>query len=191
LVKLLRCTRKIAGQYSVPQSDPRMSTRRCDSSAMGDRTPQTRVYGKATDEPYLGQITFQDRSDVVSAGLQMENSEISLKRLFNSPRPQLNLVGTIQNCLVSWRLDSSVADRHRPGWLAAAMARHSVYAVEDQLIQPLRNCVTQAAAARNDLQLRQAQVRRQQVEDWVRLEVADAEENLMKPGLRSALSEVC
>ncbi len=40
---------------------------------------------------------------------------------------------------------------------------------------PLRNRVAQADAVRDELQVRQAHVRRQQLEDQVRLEVADAQ----------------
>jgi outer membrane protein TolC len=48
------------------------------------------------------------------------------------------------------------------------------YAVGLQLNLPLRNRVAQADAVRDELQVRQSQVRRQQFEDQVRLEVADA-----------------
>ena len=48
------------------------------------------------------------------------------------------------------------------------------YSVGLQLTLPLRNRVAQADAVRDQLQLRQTQVRRQQFEDQVRLEVADA-----------------
>jgi outer membrane protein TolC len=43
-----------------------------------------------------------------------------------------------------------------------------------QLNLPLRNRVAQADAIRDELQVRQSQIRRQQFEDQVRLEVADA-----------------
>src|SRR5438445_13636898 len=52
------------------------------------------------------------------------------------------------------------------------------YGVGLQLMLPLRNRVAQADAVRDELQVRQAQVRRQQLQDQVRLEVADAEESL-------------
>jgi outer membrane protein TolC len=48
------------------------------------------------------------------------------------------------------------------------------YSVGIQLTLPLRNRVAQADAVRDQLQLRQIQIRRQQFEDQVRLEVADA-----------------
>jgi len=46
------------------------------------------------------------------------------------------------------------------------------------LTLPLRNRVAQADARADELQVRQAQVRRQRLQDQVRLEVADAEESL-------------
>jgi outer membrane protein len=48
------------------------------------------------------------------------------------------------------------------------------YSVGLQLNLPLRNRVAQADAVRDELQVRQTQARRQQFEDQVRLEVADA-----------------
>jgi outer membrane protein len=48
------------------------------------------------------------------------------------------------------------------------------------LTLPLRNRVAQADAVRDELQVRQTQVRRQQLQDQVRLEVADAEESLLQ-----------
>jgi outer membrane protein len=48
------------------------------------------------------------------------------------------------------------------------------YSVGLQLTLPLRNRIAQADAVRDQLQVRQTQLRRQQFEDQVRLEVADA-----------------
>jgi outer membrane protein TolC len=52
------------------------------------------------------------------------------------------------------------------------------YGVGLQLTLPLRNRVAQADAVRDELQVRQSQVRHQQLQDQVRLEVADAGESL-------------
>src|SRR5258707_15447620 len=43
-----------------------------------------------------------------------------------------------------------------------------------------RSCVAQADAVRDELQLRECQVRRQQLEDQVRLEVADAQVSMQQ-----------
>ena len=66
------------------------------------------------------------------------------------------------------------------GTALGQLFRHDfpTYIIGVQLSLPLRNRVAQADAIRDELQLRQAQVRRQQFEDQVRLEIADAEENL-------------
>jgi outer membrane protein TolC len=56
------------------------------------------------------------------------------------------------------------------------------YGVGLQLTLPLRNRVAQADAVRDELQVRQTQVRRQQLQDQVRLEVADAQESLRQAG---------
>ncbi len=55
---------------------------------------------------------------------------------------------------------------------------YPTYGVGLQLTLPLRNRVAQADAVRDELQVRQAQVRRQQLHDQVLLEVADAEVSL-------------
>jgi outer membrane protein TolC len=66
-----------------------------------------------------------------------------------------------------------------PGGLGTALGQiiknnFPTYTVGLQLTMPVRNRVAQADAARDELQLRQSQLRRQQFEDQVRLEVADA-----------------
>jgi outer membrane protein TolC len=52
---------------------------------------------------------------------------------------------------------------------------YPTYGIGLQVNLPLRNRVAQADAVRDELQVRQSQVRRQQLEDQVRLEVADAQ----------------
>jgi outer membrane protein TolC len=128
----------------------------------------------------------RNRPDLAGAGLQVENSEISLKGSLNSLKPQLDLVGTLQNSGMAGTLDplaSAVTGSLNTGGYGTALGqlfRHNypTYGVGVQLTLPLRNRVAQADAVRDELQVRQAQVRRQQLEDQVRLEVADAEESL-------------
>jgi hypothetical protein len=52
------------------------------------------------------------------------------------------------------------------------------YRVGLQLTVPLRNRIARADALRDELRVSQAQVHRQQLQDQVRLEVADADEPL-------------
>jgi outer membrane protein TolC len=129
---------------------------------------------------------IRNRPDLAGAGLQVENSEISLKGSLNALKPQLDLVGTVQNSGMAGNLDplaGTVSGSLTPGGYGTALGQlfrrnYPTYGVGVQLTLPLRNRVAEADAVRDELQVRQAQVRRQQLEDQVRLEVADAEESL-------------
>lgn len=128
---------------------------------------------------------LKNRPDLNQAGIQVENSQISLKGSLNALRPELDLVGVAQNGGFSGTLNppagpfsnSSIADAGAYGAALGqiAHANNPTYGIGIQLNLPLRNRVAQADAVRDELQVRQAQVRRQQLEDQVRLEVADAE----------------
>jgi outer membrane protein len=129
---------------------------------------------------------IRNRPDLAGAGLQVENSEISLKGSLNALKPQLDLVGTAQNSGLAGDLNplaGTVSGSVNPGGYGTALGQlfrrdYPSYGVGLQLTLPLRNRVAQADAVRDELQVRQAQVRRQQLQDQVRLEVADAEESL-------------
>ncbi|MCU1232678.1 MAG: hypothetical protein JWP63_645 [Candidatus Solibacter sp.] len=129
---------------------------------------------------------IRNRPDLAGAGLQVENSEISLKGSLNALKPQLNLVGTALNSGMAGDLNplaGTPTGSLNPGGYGTALDQlfrrdFPSYGVGLQLTLPLRNRVAQADAVRDELQVRQAQVRRQQLQDQVRLEVADAEESL-------------
>ncbi len=129
---------------------------------------------------------LQKRPDLAGAGLQVENSEISLKGSINALKPQLNLVGIVQNSGMAGDLNplaGTPTGAVNPGGYGTALGQlfrrdFPTYGVGIQLTLPVRNRVAQADAVRDELQLRQTEVRRQQLQDQVRLEVADAEESL-------------
>jgi outer membrane protein len=127
---------------------------------------------------------LRDRPDLAQAGIQVENSQISLE-------------GFTQRSAAGVGCGWSSAERrpfrrYQCGWAAltpgAALYpggngtalgqifrnNFPTYSVGMQLTLPLRNRVAQADAVRDQLQVRQTQLRRQQFEDQVRLEVADA-----------------
>jgi outer membrane protein len=95
------------------------------------------------------------------------------------------LVGVAQNGGFSGTLNptaspfgaGTIADAGAYGAALGQMAHvnNPTYGIGVQLTLPLRNRVAQADAVRDELQVRQAEVRRQQLEDQVRLEVADAQ----------------
>ncbi len=127
---------------------------------------------------------MRSRPDLAQAGIQVENSQINLKGSRNAVRPELDVVGTVQNGGLSGEINPAAAALTPgaavyPGGYGTALGQifknnFPTYAVGVQLTLPLRNRVALADAARDELQVRQSQVRRQQFEDQVRLEVADA-----------------
>jgi outer membrane protein len=129
---------------------------------------------------------LRNRPDLAGAGLQVENSEISLKGSLNALKPQLDLVGIMQNNGMAGDLNAlagTPTGSVTPGGYGTALGQiirrnYPTYGVGLQLTLPLQNRVAQADAVRDELQVRQAQVRRQQLQDQVALEVADAEESL-------------
>jgi outer membrane protein TolC len=126
----------------------------------------------------------RNRPDLAQAGIQVENSQISLKGSLNAVRPELDVVGTVQNGGLSGVVNPAAAALTpgatlNPGGYGTALGQvfknnYPSYSVGLQLTLPLRNRVAQADAVRDEMQVRQTQVRRQQFEDQVRLEVADA-----------------
>lgn len=136
--------------------------------------------------PDLVGEALRNRPDLASAGLQVENSEISLRGSLNALKPRLDLVGTVQNSGLAGDLNplnTTISGSLTPGgygtvWDQLLRRDFPSYSVGLQLTLPLRNRVAQADAVRDEVQVRQAQVRSQQLQDQVRLEVADAEESL-------------
>jgi outer membrane protein TolC len=126
----------------------------------------------------------RNRADLAQAGIQVQNSQISLKGSLNALRPELDVVGAVQNGGLAGVVDPvAVAATPGaviyPGGYGTALGQvfknnFPTYSVGLQFTLPVRNRVAQADAVRDQLQLRQTQVRRQQFEDQVRLEVADA-----------------
>lgn len=127
---------------------------------------------------------LRNRPDLAQAGIQVENSQISLKGSLNALRPELDVVGTVQNGGLSGNINPVGAaltpgSALYPGGYGTALGQifrnnFPTYGIGLQLTLPLRNRVAQADAVRDQLQVRQSQARRQQFEDQVRLEVADA-----------------
>ena len=151
-----------------------------DSLTVPDKEPVEPVQDLIAD-------ALKNRPDLAQAGIQVVNSQVSLKGSLNAVRPQIDLVGTVQNSGVSGDLNpnlSSIAGATAVGptfggygeVLGQVFRRNNpTYSVGVQVTLPLRNRVAQADAVRDELQLRQTQIRRQQLEDQARLEVADAQ----------------
>jgi outer membrane protein TolC len=131
---------------------------------------------------------LKNRPDLAQAGIQVENSQISLKGSLNALRPQVDLVGTMQNSGLAGDLNplaGTTAGAPTVGGYGGVLGQvfrrnYPTYSVGVQVTLPLRNRVAQADAVRDELQLRQAEIRRQQLEDQARLEVADAQVSMQQ-----------
>jgi outer membrane protein TolC len=125
------------------------------------------------------------RPEMVEARLQIENSHIALEGSRNQLLPELDVVAMGQNSAMAGQLnplpDTSIVPRTSPppnsaGGLGADMSqifsgRYPTYSLGVQLSLPIRNRVAQADVARDEMQIRQWDVRRQQLENQIRLEV--------------------
>jgi outer membrane protein len=131
---------------------------------------------------------FRNRPELTGGAIQIENTQIALKGTRNQMMPDLEMVGTVQN--------SGLAGQSNPLATAAAtgvnpvdpallggfgssleqILRHNypTYAIGVQLNLPLRNRIAEADFIRDETQLRQSQVRLQQLQNQVRLEVEGA-----------------
>ncbi len=121
------------------------------------------------------------RPELQAARLQITNSEISLEGTKNSLLPEIDLVGTLQNNGIAGALNPLSA-------LSGAGANGNFGTTLDQILKrdyptaviglnvtlPVRNRIAQADVARDELQLRQTQIRLKQLENQIRTEVEDA-----------------
>ena len=126
---------------------------------------------------------MRNRPDLNQAAIQVENAGISLTGSLNALRPELDLVGIVQNGSLAGDLNPLATipagvpvsvGGYGTALTQIALRNYPTYGIGLQLTLPLRNRVAKADATRDELQLRQAEVRRKQLENQVRLEVADA-----------------
>ena len=107
-----------------------------------------------------------NRPEVAAAGLQIEGGNINLEGSRNELLPELDLVGVAQN--------SGLAASGGGALGQVASRDYPTYGVGIQLMLPLRNRQGEADVVRDELQVRQFEVRRQQIENQVRLEIENA-----------------
>jgi outer membrane protein len=139
----------------------------------------------ATDEVRPMQDLIADalsrRPDLGQARLQIANSQIGLEGARSALRPQLDLVGVMQNNGLSGQANPLVPNAD-PGFiggyggvLGQIFARnYPTYGVGLQMTLPLRNRVAEADLVRDQLQVKQSEIRMRQLQNQARLEVEDA-----------------
>src|SRR5580704_16017765 len=124
---------------------------------------------------------FANRPDLRQAGVQLENTQISLQGSRNGLRPELDLVGTAQNSALAAQLNPLAPAIESPllgGYGSAleqlATRKYPTYGIGLNLTLPLRNRIAQADVTRDEILLRQSQVLEQQLRKQAQLEVEDA-----------------
>ena len=133
---------------------------------------------------------IRNRPDLEQAKLQIANAGLSLKGSKNELLPQLNIVGGATSNALAGSVNAVPQYGAVPGTLRVVdpfllggagtllsqvfQRNFPNYGIGFQLNIPLRNRVAQADVARDQLQLRQSQVRLKQTENQVRVEVENA-----------------
>jgi outer membrane protein TolC len=124
---------------------------------------------------------FANRPDLLQAGVQVENSQISLEGSRNGLRPEIDVFGVVQNSALAGQPNplASSADTSFLGGYGSALEQifarnYPTYGAGINLTLPLRNRIAQADVARDEIQLRQTQIRLEQFRKQAQLEVEDA-----------------
>ena len=124
-----------------------------------------------------------NRPEYQSAKLQLTNTQISLKGTKNELRPEVDLVGTYQAAGIAGPLNPAsnpggtypgVGGNYGTVLDQILKGTYPTYSVGINLTLPVRNRIAQADVARDELQVRQTEVRLKQLENQIRAEVEDA-----------------
>jgi len=126
-------------------------------------------------------VAFAKRPDLSQAGVQIENTQISLEGSRNGLRPEIDVVGSAQNNALAGQLNPLVPAVDSPllgGYGSAleqlAARKYPSYGVGLNITLPLRNRIAQADVTRDEILLRQGQILQQQLRKQAQLEVEDA-----------------
>jgi outer membrane protein len=126
-------------------------------------------------------LAFANRPDLAQAGVQVENTQISLEGSRNGLRPEIDLVGSAQNNALAAQLnpllppiDSSLVGGYGSALEQLASRKYPSYGVGLNINLPIRNRIAQADVTRDEILLRQSQVLQQQLRKQAQLEVEDA-----------------
>ncbi len=132
---------------------------------------------------------IQARPDLAQAHIQIENSNISLRGSKSALLPELDFLGSLQNGALTGQANNNlipvgstltrVPDSFFVGGYGNSLGQlfgHNFpnYTVGLQLNIPLKNRVAQADVVRDELQVRQSEVRERQLVNQIRLEVENA-----------------
>jgi outer membrane protein len=132
-------------------------------------------------------LALQNRPEYQAGKLQLTNTQISLKGTKNELLPELDLVANYQNSGLAGGQNLPTSAIANPANLYPGVGgnygtvldqilkfQYPTYSVGLNLTLPVRNRVAQSDVARDELQVRQTQVRLKQLENQIRAEVEDA-----------------
>jgi outer membrane protein len=139
---------------------------------------------------HMVQVAFGYRPDYLASKAQLTNTEIALEGSRNALRPELNLVGNIANNGLAGAPNPAFSSSSALGLSGGGLPGlgggygtaleqilrrdYPTYSIGLNLTLPLRNRIAQSDFARDELQLKQTQVRSRQLENRIRVEVEDA-----------------
>jgi outer membrane protein TolC len=122
-----------------------------------------------------------NRPDLGQARLQVDNSNIALEGARSLTRPEIDLVGTLQNNGLAGAA-TGLGNNPNPAFtggygsvLGQILAHdYPTYQIGLQVTLPIHNRIAEADVARDELQIKQSQIRVQQLRNQAQLEVEDA-----------------
>jgi outer membrane protein TolC len=121
------------------------------------------------------------RPDLGQAQLQVANSQIGLEGSRSLTKPQLDLVGIMQNSALAGDInpflpgaDPTLITGYGGALNQIFTRRYPTYGVGVQLTLPIHNRVAEADLARDELLVKQNDIRLRQLQNQARLEVEDA-----------------
>ncbi|SPE40865.1 Outer membrane efflux protein [Candidatus Sulfopaludibacter sp. SbA3] len=121
------------------------------------------------------------RPDLGQARLQVENSLIGLAGARNATKPELDLVGAMQNNGLAGGATGYLNNPNPSfvggygGVLGQILAHdYPTYGIGLQVTLPIHNRIAEADLARDELQVKQSQIRVKQLQNQAQLEVEDA-----------------
>jgi len=121
------------------------------------------------------------RPDLNQARLQVDIGKIGLEGSRSATKPELDLVGIVQNNGLAGPL--SPLQPNAPPTLVGGYGdvleqvfarRYPTYGIGVQLNLPIRNRIAEADLARDEIQVKQWEIRTRQLENQARLEIEDA-----------------
>lgn len=121
------------------------------------------------------------RPDLRQAGIQVENSILGLQGTRNATLPEVDLVGTMQNNGLAGPGTGYVNNTNPAfvggyGSVLGQILAHDypTYGIGVQVTLPIHNRIAEADLARDEIQVKQSQIRQKQLQNQAQLEVEDA-----------------